>query len=44
LEDCKTALGEEKDSLEQEISDVETQLKELKAKHETAKNQQPTGQ
>jgi hypothetical protein len=36
-------LGEEKASVEQEISDIETRIKELKSKLETEKKQ-PTGQ
>jgi len=43
LEDCKKELGEEKASIEQEINDIETHLKELKSKLESEKKQ-PTGQ
>jgi hypothetical protein len=43
LEDCKKELGEEKASIEHEINDIETQLKELKSKLESEKKQ-PTGQ
>ena len=43
LEDFKKELGEEKASIEQEINDIETHLKELKSKLESEKKQ-PTGQ
>jgi hypothetical protein len=43
LEDSKKELGEYRASVEQEISDIETQIKELKSKLETEKKQ-PTGQ
>ena len=39
LEESKKVLGEEKASIEQEINDVETQLKELKSKIEPEKKQ-----
>ncbi|MGD0645260.1 MAG: hypothetical protein ABSA75_10180 [Candidatus Bathyarchaeia archaeon] len=39
LEDCKKELGEEKASIEQEIIDIETQVKELKSKLEPEKKQ-----
>jgi hypothetical protein len=43
LENSKKELGEEKASVEQEISDIETQIRELKSKRETEKKQ-PAGQ
>jgi hypothetical protein len=43
LEVSKKELGEEKASIEQEINDIETHLKELKLKLEPEKKQ-PTGQ
>ena len=43
LEDSKKELGEYRASVEQEINDIETQIKELKSKLETEKKQ-PTGQ
>jgi len=39
LEECKKELGAEKASIEQEISDLEKQVKELKSKLEAEKNQ-----
>ena len=43
LEECKKDLGEEKASIEQEINDIETNLKELKSKLESEKKE-PTDQ
>jgi predicted nucleic acid-binding Zn-ribbon protein len=37
LEECRKQLGDEKASIEQEISDLEQQVKELKSKLESEK-------